>query len=97
MPSYLITGVSRGLGVRSTCSLPCQSKSNLHYQYEFLRQLSSDPENTVIGLVRDKSATDKKISEELKVQLSNVHILEADITDYDALKVRNCRLWSASY
>ncbi|KAI3329191.1 NAD(P)-binding protein [Xylariaceae sp. AK1471] len=67
MPSYVITGVSRGLG------------------FEFLRQFSHNSSNTVIGLVRDKSATDKKVSEELQGR-SNIHILEADMTNYDALK-----------
>jgi short-subunit dehydrogenase len=89
MPSYVVTGVSRGLGVSFTCPLPSRSKSVFYYQYEFLRQLSSDPENTVIGLVRDKPATDKKLPEELKGQLSKVHILQADITDYDTLKMSN--------
>ncbi|PYI11203.1 NAD(P)-binding protein [Aspergillus sclerotiicarbonarius CBS 121057] len=67
MPSYLITGASRGLG------------------WEFLRQLSSDPNNTVIGLVRNKSGTDKRVSEELP-ERSNIHILQADISDYAALQ-----------
>ncbi|KAK4110257.1 NAD(P)-binding protein [Canariomyces notabilis] len=69
MPSYVITGVSRGLG------------------YEFLRQYSSEPESLVIGLVRNKAETDKKVSEDpdLKTR-SNIHILQADITDYNALK-----------
>ncbi|KAM0511803.1 hypothetical protein ACHAPE_009479 [Trichoderma viride] len=53
--------------------------------FEFLKQLSSNPSNIVIGLVRDKSATDEKIKTELS-KSSNVHILEADITDYDALQ-----------
>ncbi|KAA8642704.1 hypothetical protein EYZ11_012319 [Aspergillus tanneri] len=53
--------------------------------WEFLRQLSSDANNTVIGLVRDKSATEKKVLEELQGR-SNVHILQADITDYGSLQ-----------
>ncbi|KAI4861822.1 hypothetical protein F4820DRAFT_451600 [Hypoxylon rubiginosum] len=67
MPSYVITGVSKGLG------------------YEFLRQISANPSNTVIGIVRDKPTTIKKVSEELQGR-SNIHILQADILDYDALK-----------
>ncbi|RAK95683.1 NAD(P)-binding protein [Aspergillus ibericus CBS 121593] len=67
MPSYVITGASRGLG------------------WEFLLQVSSDPNNTVIGLVRNKLETDKKVSEELP-ERSNIHILQADITDYAALQ-----------
>ncbi|KAK3374750.1 hypothetical protein B0H63DRAFT_480835 [Podospora didyma] len=55
--------------------------------YEFIRQYSSDPNNTVIGTVRDKAATIKKISEDAELKSrSNIHILEADITNYDALK-----------
>jgi len=68
MPSYFVTGVSRGLG------------------YEFLRQLSSDPKNTIIGLVRDKASTDKKLLEDIPTQLANVHILQGDMNEYAALK-----------
>lgn len=39
----------------------------------------------VVGLVRDKAATDKKVSEQLGRQ--NVYILQADITDYASLQV----------
>ncbi|KAM0428484.1 hypothetical protein ACHAPT_006844 [Fusarium lateritium] len=67
MPSYLVTGVSRGLG------------------FEFLRQLSDRPENTVIGLVRNKEATVEKVNRELSPR-NNVHIIQADINDYEALK-----------
>ncbi|KAF2264810.1 NAD(P)-binding protein [Lojkania enalia] len=67
MSSYVITGVSKGLG------------------WEFLSQLSSDPRNKVIGIVRNKPATDKRVAEELKGR-SNITILEADVTNYDALK-----------
>jgi NAD(P)-dependent dehydrogenase (short-subunit alcohol dehydrogenase family) len=49
-----------------------------------MRQLSINSENTIIGLVRDKSATDKKVSEELS-ERSNIHILEGELTDYDGL------------
>ncbi|KAL4925425.1 uncharacterized protein BDV17DRAFT_294487 [Aspergillus undulatus] len=67
MPSYAITGASRGIG------------------WELARNLSSDPSNTVIGLVRNKPATDKRVAEELSDR-TNVHILQADITDLQALK-----------
>jgi NAD(P)-dependent dehydrogenase (short-subunit alcohol dehydrogenase family) len=55
-------------------------------QFEFLRQLSADAGNIVVGIVRDKAATDKKVADELPDR-SNITILEADITDYNALKV----------
>ncbi|RYC64346.1 hypothetical protein CHU98_g1874 [Xylaria longipes] len=67
MSSYVITGVSKGLG------------------FEFLRQISSNKNNTVVGLVRDKTATEKKVSEELPGR-SNIHILHGDLNDYESLK-----------
>ncbi|OTA66013.1 NAD(P)-binding protein [Hypoxylon sp. EC38] len=66
MPSYLVTGVSRGIG------------------FEFLRQLSADPAAIVIGLARDKAATEKKVAAE--IGRSNIHILHGDLIDYDSLK-----------
>ncbi|CAG8209700.1 unnamed protein product [Penicillium salamii] len=65
MPSYLVTGASRGLG------------------FEFIRQLAQDPTNTVIGLVRDKGAAEEKVIAE---GLSNIHIVEAQYTNYSSLK-----------
>ncbi|KAJ5833246.1 hypothetical protein N7474_001557 [Penicillium riverlandense] len=67
MPSYAITGASRGIG------------------WEFLRQLSSDSNNIVIGLVRNKPPTEEKMKQELP-ERTNIHIVQADITDYAALK-----------
>jgi NAD(P)-dependent dehydrogenase (short-subunit alcohol dehydrogenase family) len=67
MPSYVITGVSRGLG------------------WEFLRQLSANLDNAIIGIVRDKATTDTRITQEL-ADRSNITILQADISDYSALK-----------
>ncbi|CAM1510743.1 Fc.00g082560.m01.CDS01 [Cosmosporella sp. VM-42] len=67
MSSYLITGVSRGIG------------------FEFLRQISADPDNTVIGLVRDMATTERKVREELGNR-HNIHIIQADIKDYESLK-----------
>ncbi|KAH8202049.1 hypothetical protein TruAng_003804 [Truncatella angustata] len=67
MPTYVITGTSKGLG------------------YEFLRQLSSDAKNKVIGIVRDKQATEKRVAEELHGRM-NIHIIQADITNYENLE-----------
>ncbi|KAH8164043.1 hypothetical protein CIB48_g4201 [Xylaria polymorpha] len=67
MPSYVITGVSKGLG------------------FEFLRQISSEPRNIVIGLVRDKSATEKRVKEELSGR-TNIHILHGDLNSYESLQ-----------
>ncbi|EEH37163.1 hypothetical protein PAAG_07719 [Paracoccidioides lutzii Pb01] len=66
MPTWVVTGVSRGIG------------------FGFLQQLSANPENLVVGLVRDKAATDARVEQEL--QGRNIHILQADLTDYDSLK-----------
>ncbi|KAL6824623.1 hypothetical protein J3E69DRAFT_381500 [Trichoderma sp. SZMC 28015] len=65
MPSYLVTGASRGLG------------------YGMIKVLASDPLNKVIGLVRDATATRARLSAD---NVSNVHIVAADITDDKALR-----------
>ena len=64
MPSYLVTGASRGLG------------------YAFARNLAAVPGNTVIGMVRNKEATLARLEED---GITNVAIVEADITDQKAL------------
>lgn len=87
MPSYLITGASRGLGVSLTrCCSIYPTTNPLLSQFGFIQVLSSNRKNTVIGLVRNKAATEEKLAEELGSS-NNVYILEADITDYHALKV----------
>ena len=50
--------------------------------YGFLEQLSKDPANTVIALVRNLEATQKKVDAD---GLKNVTILQADLTDYNSL------------
>ncbi|KAI0116374.1 hypothetical protein GGR51DRAFT_501144 [Nemania sp. FL0031] len=67
MATYLITGVSRGIG------------------YGFLSNLSSNPENTIVGIARNKAATEEKVFKELGGQ-RNVHILQADMTNYDSIQ-----------
>ncbi|KAI1196832.1 NAD(P)-binding protein [Nemania serpens] len=52
--------------------------------FEFLRQLSEDPKNIVVGLVRDKASTDKKVLAE--INRPNIHIVQADLINYDSLK-----------
>ncbi|KAI0127359.1 hypothetical protein BJ170DRAFT_625098 [Xylariales sp. AK1849] len=52
--------------------------------FEFMRQLSENPENTIFGLVRDKAAAGKKVEAELNRK--NIHIIQADVTDYGALE-----------
>ncbi|KAI1432413.1 NAD(P)-binding protein [Xylaria sp. CBS 124048] len=69
MASYVVTGVSSGLG------------------FEIVRQVSANPDNTVIGLVRNKPATEKKVKEELGDR-ANIHILGiSDLTSVEDLKV----------
>ncbi|KAH6680986.1 hypothetical protein B0J14DRAFT_275994 [Halenospora varia] len=63
MPSYVVTGASRGIG------------------YEFIRKFAQDQSNTVIGLVRNKAATEERLA---KDGIKNVTIVEADITDFSA-------------
>jgi hypothetical protein len=55
-------------------------------QFEFVRQLSKDPKNTVIALARNKLATEKAVATE--IARDNVFVVEGDITNYDSLKVR---------
>jgi NAD(P)-dependent dehydrogenase (short-subunit alcohol dehydrogenase family) len=64
MPSYLVTGASRGLG------------------YAFVRHLAAIPGNTVIGMVRNRDATLARLE---KDGITNVSIVQADITDREAL------------
>lgn len=54
-------------------------------QFEFIRQLSEDPANTVFGLVRDEAAVKAKVAAE--IGRDNIHIIQADTTDPAALKV----------
>ncbi|KAF2828601.1 NAD(P)-binding protein [Ophiobolus disseminans] len=72
MPSYLITGVSRGLGTCSHCK-----------QFAFLEHISSDASNTVIGLVRNIADTNAKVA---PLNRNNIHIIEGDMKDYESLK-----------
>ncbi|KAI1483701.1 NAD(P)-binding protein [Daldinia eschscholtzii] len=52
--------------------------------FEFLRQLSKIPGATVIGLVRNKEAAEKKVASE--IGSSNITILHGDLSDYESLK-----------
>lgn len=53
-------------------------------QFEFLRQLSLNPANTVIGLVRSVEKTEAKVKAE--INRSNVHIIHGDLDSYEVLK-----------
>ncbi|GAB7346054.1 hypothetical protein MBLNU457_4819t1 [Dothideomycetes sp. NU457] len=72
MPTYVLTGANRGLGL------------------EFVRQLSADSSNTVIGAVRSMSndLTDLKALN----KNNNIHILECDTGNPSSIKsfVESC-------
>lgn len=59
--------------------------ANVQLQFEFLRQLSANPANTVVGLVRDPKSVEPKVESELG--RSNIHIVKGDLDDYESLKV----------
>lgn len=66
------------------------SASSDNKQYGALSVLTEDPANTVFGLVRDKAATVNKAAADPNLKgRCNYHILETDLTNYDALKVRD--------
>jgi NAD(P)-dependent dehydrogenase (short-subunit alcohol dehydrogenase family) len=50
-----------------------------------VKQLSEDKDNLIVGLVRNKEATEKKVADELSGR-SNIRIVSADLTDYASLK-----------
>ncbi|KAG8164530.1 hypothetical protein KVR01_006448 [Diaporthe batatas] len=52
--------------------------------FEFLRQLSLNPANTVIGLVRNVEKVESKVKAE--INRSNVHIVHGDLDSYEVLK-----------
>jgi NAD(P)-dependent dehydrogenase (short-subunit alcohol dehydrogenase family) len=54
-------------------------------QFELIKQISKDPENLVVGLVRDQTATKAKVTAELGERF-NLHILHADLTSHASLK-----------
>jgi NAD(P)-dependent dehydrogenase (short-subunit alcohol dehydrogenase family) len=50
-----------------------------------VKQLSANPNNTVIGLVRDKAAVQKKVAAEIGDR-PNIHILHGDLDDQSSLE-----------
>ncbi|KAH9883691.1 putative short chain dehydrogenase [Xylariomycetidae sp. FL2044] len=53
--------------------------------FELTKQISEDPNNIVVGLVRDKATVEKKVAAQLGSR-PNVHILYGDLVNYDSLK-----------
>ncbi|KAI0088543.1 short-chain dehydrogenases/reductase [Irpex rosettiformis] len=68
MPSYVVTGSSRGLGLG------------------FVRAISSDPEKTVFAVIRSKSSASLLLDFIVKHPHNNVHVIEADNNDANALQ-----------
>ncbi|TVY86622.1 putative oxidoreductase [Lachnellula willkommii] len=67
MPSYLITGASRGIG------------------FALLDQLSENADNVVVTIVRNKAATDSKITAELPGR-KNIFVLQGDLTNLESIQ-----------
>jgi hypothetical protein len=73
-----------GLGLDITEASCLRLANSVHLQLEFLKNLSSDPSNIVIGIVRNVAETEAKVS---AWERSNIHIIHGDMNDYDSLKV----------
>jgi hypothetical protein len=73
-----------GLGLDITEASCLQLANSVHLQLEFLKNLSSDPSNIVIGIVRNVAETEAKVS---AWERSNIHIIHGDMNDYDSLRV----------
>ncbi|KAH7024864.1 uncharacterized protein B0I36DRAFT_251351 [Microdochium trichocladiopsis] len=52
--------------------------------FEMVRQASAEPENIVIGLVRNKTKMAGRIAKELSDR-TNVHVVECELADYESL------------
>jgi hypothetical protein len=94
MSSYVVTGASRGIGVclsplyliRQIPSVEKRWPRLRLVKYEFILELSKNPANTVIGIVRDVKFTEDKLAKEPESR-SNIHLIQGDMTDYQSLKV----------
>lgn len=89
MVSYVVTGASRGLGVRLRTSL---LPTIIFLAHTLLHQLTFvttllDAGHTVIAIVRDRSRVSKGFRSLESQKPPNLHILEADMDDYSSLKV----------
>jgi hypothetical protein len=62
----------------------CETRTYVYKQFEFLRNLSSNPSNTVIGIVRNVAETEAKIA---SWKSSNIHIIQGNLDDYESLEV----------
>jgi hypothetical protein len=73
-----------GLGSDITEASCIQLANSVHLQLEFLKNLSSDSSNIVIGIVRNVAEAQAKVS---AWERSNIHIIHGDMDDYDSLRV----------
>ncbi|KZL77928.1 hypothetical protein CT0861_05688 [Colletotrichum tofieldiae] len=53
--------------------------------WAFLRTISDDPSNTIIGTVRNKEAAEKQIADKLGNR-PNIHIVELELGNFDSIK-----------
>jgi hypothetical protein len=60
------------------------TKADWIEQYAMLKVLAAEPSNTVIGLVRNKKATQDRLAAD---GVTSAHILASDITDEQGLKL----------
>jgi NAD(P)-dependent dehydrogenase (short-subunit alcohol dehydrogenase family) len=54
-------------------------------KWAFLSNISSNPKNTVIAIVRNKLAMEKRVTKELQGR-SNIYVLYGDLTSYQSLQ-----------
>lgn len=69
---------------RTQAPFPSIGHTNIS-QWAFLTNLSSNPANTVIALVRNKAGTEERIAKELAGR-TNVHVVQADLDNYKTLQ-----------
>jgi hypothetical protein len=72
------------LGLDITEASCLRLANSVHLQLEFLKNLSSDPSNIVIGIVRNVAEAEAKVS---AWERSNIHIIHGDMDNYDSLRV----------
>ncbi len=87
MPSYAITGTSRGLGVCFYSTFVSFHYSSLCSQLGFVEALSADPSNTVFALARNVSAAEQLNDFVAHHAHKNVYVIEADNNNQKSLQV----------
>jgi NAD(P)-dependent dehydrogenase (short-subunit alcohol dehydrogenase family) len=66
-------------------------------QYELLRQLSSDPSNTVIGTARTPSKVTDQLAQDNLTRSNNIHIFAADLDDPKTLATAASEIAAAGH